>query len=201
MLLLLLIPIVVGAAFGLASGGRPARLLELRLVATWLLWAAFVLQVLRYYHVPGLGLLLGPADGVRAALVVDGLALAWLTVNALRGERRLRAGLALLAIGLLANLAVIAANGGMPFSVSGARAAGFSEAQIRTNDIGDYEPIGGDTALPWLADAIPVPPLRRVVSAGDLVLVVGIGLVVATGMRRSRTLAVAEDIVSQEALA
>jgi hypothetical protein len=66
---------------------------------------------------------------------------------------------------------VIAANGAMPVSPDAARVA---DTEITIEGIG-HEPITDDTVLPWLADVIPLPGLRFVVSPGDVVLALGIG--------------------------
>lgn len=44
-------------------------------------------------------------------------------------------------------------------------------------------PAGTDTMLGWLADVVPVPPLRTVVSVGDLLLALGVAVLVAALMR------------------
>jgi hypothetical protein len=186
LLQLLVIPVIVGLVLGLLAGGRPGNLLQLHVVGTWLLWLAFALQVVRYFDLPGASTLLGGANGLRAALIVLGLGLVWIALNLVRGEPRLRLGLALLAVGLLGNLVVMAANDGMPFSTDAARTAGFSAHEISVNDVGDYTPLDGSTRLPWLADRIPIEPLHRVASIGDLFLVAGVGLVIATGMTPRR---------------
>jgi len=93
-------------------------------------------------------------------------------------------GMPMLGIGLLLNLAVIAANGGMPVFEVAAQIARAS-VQALTIPAGDFVHIAGGatTQLPWLADIIPFSGpawLRIVVSPGDLMLFAGVVVLVAT---------------------
>ena len=45
-------------------------------------------------------------------------------------------------------------------------------------------PATADTRLSWLADVIPVAPIRTVVSAGDVVLLARVSMLVAVAMRK-----------------
>lgn len=84
-------------------------------------------------------------------------------------------GTVLAGVGLLLNVLVIAANGAMPVSPDAARVAGITEAL----DSGiQHEPLTDDSRLPWLADIIPVPDTKLVISLGDVVLGAGIGVLV-----------------------
>jgi hypothetical protein len=98
------------------------------------------------------------------------LAIAWLNRRA--------SGMTVLGAGLLMNLLVIAANGGMP--VSGSAVAMISTAAragaIPATDFIHVLGTAG-TRLPWLADVMPLSGpqgLRLVASPGDLLLYVGI---------------------------
>jgi Family of unknown function (DUF5317) len=93
-------------------------------------------------------------------------------------------GMLVAALGLALNVIVIAANGAMPVSPEAARVA---DTEVTIEGIG-HEPITDDTVLPWLADVIPLPGLRFIVSTGDVVLALGIGrLAYAQGLRRPAT--------------
>ena len=90
-------------------------------------------------------------------------------------------GVALAAIGMALNVIVIAANGAMPVSTRALEKAGFE------GDVGDFgtkhELLDEDTRAPWLADVIPVPYARAIISLGDVVLALGIAQLV---YRRTR---------------
>ena len=100
------------------------------------------------------------------------------------------AGMGLAAAGLLLNVLVIAVNGAMPVHEASASAAGMpiteQEAGVK------HEVMDRSTALPWLGDAIPLRPLRTVLSLGDVLLASGLALFVyrsargSTGKRASR---------------
>lgn len=94
------------------------------------------------------------------------------------------AGMALAAAGFALNVIVIAANGAMPVSERAAALAGLE-------DIGElgikHELFAEDTAVPWLADVIPVPGTEKVVSFGDVLLAGGIGWLVYRRTTSSRS--------------
>lgn len=85
-------------------------------------------------------------------------------------------GLALAGLGLLLNVAVIASNGGMPVS---REAAATATVPISPEQAGvKHEILDEDSVLPFLADAIPVPPFETVLSLGDVLLALGLALFV-----------------------
>lgn len=85
-------------------------------------------------------------------------------------------GMTLAAIGMMLNVVVIAANGAMPVSQRALDKAGYE------GEVGDFdrkhELLDDDTVLPWLADVIPLPYLRTIISLGDVVLAIGIAQLV-----------------------
>jgi hypothetical protein len=86
-------------------------------------------------------------------------------------------GMLVIAVGLMLNLAVVAANGGMPVFEIAARAVG--RAGLLVIPAGDFVHVVGSAAsrLFWLADVLPLPgpgPLRLVASPGDLLLYSGV---------------------------
>ena len=119
----------------------------------------------------------GPFSAVGLVLSAA-LLLRFLAVN--RGVR----GTGLVALGLLANALVVAANGAMPVSQLAAARAGVPELALRTELDARHEPAGPQTRLRWLADVVPVPlPLRpEVVSAGDVLVAAGLAQLVVVGM-------------------
>ena len=100
------------------------------------------------------------------------------------------AGMGVVIVGMAANAAVIGLNDGMPIRPSAVVAAGLAtpdEAQRMRADVKRRPEQAGDR-LVFLADIVPVPPLREVVSFGDLAIGVGVADVIVHLMRpRSRT--------------
>lgn len=85
-------------------------------------------------------------------------------------------GVLLAAIGMALNVIVIAANGAMPVSTLALEKAGF-EGEV--GDLGSkHELLDAGTKVPWLADVIPVPYARAIISLGDVVLGMGIARLV-----------------------
>jgi hypothetical protein len=96
------------------------------------------------------------------------------------------AGMPIVALGALSNLAAISANGGfMPADAGALALAGFSGPGDHTNSI-----VLADPALRPLTDIFALPawvPLANVFSVGDVLIGVGIVAVIAAAMRRSRS--------------
>lgn len=100
-------------------------------------------------------------------------------------------GMVLIASGLLMNLMVVLANGGMPVAASAVAAAhpGMLRAAIPVGDFVHVDP-GAATRLVWLADVLPVPgpaALRSVVSSGDVLLFAGVFAATAVGQALAST--------------
>jgi len=82
-----------------------------------------------------------------------------------------RAGMVLIGLGFTCNVLVIMANGGMPVGADAIRAMGGDPAGAVL--AGKHHLMTAATALPWLADVIPLPPIDLIVSIGDVLLVAG----------------------------
>lgn len=166
------VAIGTGVLLGYLRGGRLRRLADANLRGAPLLVAGVVLQAV--------------AEPVRGAL---GLTLVTLSYAALIGMAAMNwrvMGIAVAGVGLALNALVIIANAGMPVRASAIASAGIaSRAEARELDIGGKRRLEreGDVLL-LLADVIPVPPLRAVLSFGDLVLAMGLAHAVASLMRR-----------------
>jgi hypothetical protein len=172
------VAVLAGAGLGLLRGGRPRRLRGLRLRAAPLVWAAVATQALL-----GLGGDAPPAGVRDVALVASYAAVgAWLAVNAWRGSRALAPGFALLAAGWALNVVPMALNDGMPVSAAALRTVGLEGVAVEDGNFWKHVPATGATDVAWLGDVIPVPPARAVVSPGDLVLLLGLGAVVAAAL-------------------
>lgn len=153
-------PIAVAAA--LLRGGSLRQLAQLDLAHTWLVFVGLVIQIAGVTLLSSAGARLGWILVIATTVPL----IAFFLVNrAIPGARWV-------AVGFVLNLVVIAANGAMPVSPKAAEAAGVPI----TREIQGprHEVLDGNTLLPWLGDVIPLPPLSRVVSIGDLWLALAI---------------------------
>lgn len=170
--------VVAAVLLGWLLGGRLRRLAGLPLRGLWLLAGA------------GLALVGGAAAAVAAgsaaAYVAGSLLATLLTVTFLARNRALY-GVPLVTAGLALNAVVAVLNGGMPVSPGAAGAAGLSGQQIADIAAG-VDPrhvlAGPATVLDLLADRIPLrlPLFPEVLSAGDVLVAAGLGLLVVTAM-------------------
>jgi hypothetical protein len=157
----------VAGLYGLVRGGSLDGVAATKFRFLWLLFAGFVLQI-------GFSLW-NPVwlteNGEIAVLVASNLLVAAFLI----ANRRLP-GMLVAAGGLVLNMLVIASNGAMPVSLEAADIAG---TDLETADFGiKHELLGDDTVFPWLGDVIPLPGLSTLISAGDIVLALGIGRLV-----------------------
>jgi hypothetical protein len=167
--------IALSLAFALLAGGKLDRLAELRLTWLWLAPVAFVLQLLAIYGPE-------PFSGPLAIPLIVG-SHAGLVVVALRNLRS--AGMAIAAAGLVMNLAVIVANGGlMPVAPETVRLAGREAWKVGDASPGtrvahskDIILAREDTWLEPLADrywtGLP-GRLSVIFSVGDAILLAGV---------------------------
>ena len=102
------------------------------------------------------------------------------------------AGMPIVGIGILANLAPLVVNGATPVRPMALVEAGMvAEADLeRVSLSGPRELANDGTALSWLGDTIPVALFDQVMSFGDLIVLVGLVSVVVNAMvqRRRRCL-------------
>jgi len=172
---LLVVALVPGLLAGWAVGGRLSRLAELDLRAPAVIFAAVALQ---------LGLGRAPTSARLPLLVVSaGLIGAWLVLNARRRAPLLGFAIGVLALGWLLNVAVMVPNRGMPVSDAAlARIGAPAETDVSDGSLFKHIRADRDSSLRWLGDTIPVRPLGAVVSAGDIVMALGVTLVLGAGM-------------------
>ncbi len=93
----------------------------------------------------------------------------------------------LVVLGLGLNTMVIVANSGhMPVSLSALKRAGVEgwEDILKTRSDAVHSLLDEYTRLPFLGDVIPLPPLGKAVSLGDLFILAGIAGVVVEGALR-----------------
>ncbi|MFB9696517.1 DUF5317 family protein [Amorphoplanes digitatis] len=171
LLVVMLAPVVAGVALGYLLGGRLAGFGAIRIRALWLVWLAAGVQFAQY-----------SALGARPLLaVVFTLVAAWLAVNIPEWPGAVRAAAVVIVLGASLNGLAIALNGRMPYDAAG---AGSRAPAVTPKN----EPADADTRLAVLGDTIAIPPLRAVVSPGDLLIGGGTCAFVVFVMRR-RTIA------------
>ncbi len=150
-------------AAGLTLGGRFANLRRASLSRVRILLAGAGCELAGDRWVSG---------WAGAFVVMAGfLLLLWFAVGNIR-----LTGMVIVAAGLLSNLTVIALDGGMP--VRGFPAAATFGPRHHGERPGDH--------LIGLADVVHIAPLGEMVSAGDIVLAVGVATVIAGLMRPAR---------------
>jgi len=88
----------------------------------------------------------------------------------------------LLGVGAALNVAVVAANGGMPVDSGALARVGRRDVDVTRGFLYKHVPMTSDTRLSWLGDRIPVPIQRNVISVGDVLMAVAICLWVADGV-------------------
>lgn len=179
-------PIAAFAAIGMVAGGvRRGRL-------GWMvrnrprLWGLAVAAVAvtaagDAFDAGGFGFEIAGITGPAVlALIGMGAGLAFVASNLAVG------GMAVVGVGIAANLAALVANRATPV-----RAGALVEARIVGPTDVDRAVLGGPreiadsgTVLEILGDVIPVPGLGLVVSFGDLIVLVGLAAVVCNLMRR-----------------
>lgn len=179
--MILVVMIFIGLLAALASGGSVGRLKTERLRGETALLALLPAQIL------------WPALSRAAGLSCQVSISVWLTmmaglvlILARNVKRRLPLGLA--ALGVAANLLVIALNGAMPVSLAASSELGLRRVEARRVLVQDclHEEITGGTRLPWMADVIAVPGpdwLSAVISPGDLLLGGGLALWIFSASR------------------
>ena len=181
-------PVAAFAVVGLIAGGIRRGRLAWGLRARPKLWglAAAALAVTAVADASGAGggflgfELAGVPGPVLLALVGMGAGLAFVVSNLTVG------GMAVIGMGIAANLVPLVANRATPV-----RGEALVRARIVAAEDVDRAVLGGPreiadsgTVLEILGDVIPVPPLGLVVSFGDLIILVGLAAVIHNLMRR-----------------
>jgi hypothetical protein len=157
--------LVLAVSVSYVRGGRMHRVAEAPLRWTGLLFAGVAVQV-----IVDLGAARGflPSAGWASyglLLLSQLLVLGWVVANwHLPGTK-------LITIGLALNALVIGANGAMPVDPAAIQALGIEGATVSG---GKHVLLDDSTRLPWLADIWPLPPLRSIISVGDVVLAAGL---------------------------
>ncbi len=159
-----IIGIALGVGVSLLRGGRLDTGADTTLRALPLLFVALLLQTW-LDAAAGRGSI-GSASITALLLLSESAIVAFVLLN------WFRAGMFLIAVGFSLNAIVILANGGMPVSTGAIRWLGADPHAAGA--AGKHLLMTEATRLRWLADVIPVPVARMVISPGDVLLVAGI---------------------------
>ena len=171
------IALALGIAAGLLAGGRPSDAGS----TTFRLWPALVAGVL---------LQAGPdLLGVAGAAAFAALAGAYLALVVFALANLRIGGMPIVLAGLALNAAAVIPNGGMPVRPDALVRAGIvAQDEVARVDPGPKRHLERDgDVLVVLGDVIPVPPLREVLSVGDLLLSAGLAGVAFRLLRPART--------------
>ncbi len=174
-MLLSVVALVIGAILGLLGRGSLRHLTTWRLRSWWLVVAGAALQLAAERSTLG-----------GAGIVVLLAGYGCLVVFAIRNV--LLIGMGVAAVGLVANVTVVAANRAMPVSPGAVVAAGIaSSGQLGEISYGPRHRLErrGDRLM-FLDDRLPVPALNQVLSIGDLIVAFGVADVAAHLVRRPR---------------
>jgi len=180
-MLILPLAVAVGLLAGWVTGGSWRALSELRFQHPSLILGAIAAQAA--LEVPGIR---GwPADLRFAIVVVTYLVVGWWVFeNARASSGGARFGLGLVEVGWTLNLLAIIPNRGMPVAESALERAGIvPSTSVALGHLSKHVPLNHGTVLRALGDVIPLSWFRSVISIGDIVMAVGIGLLVAAVIR------------------
>lgn len=171
---LVLIAVLIGVIAGWLRGGDLLRIATVRVRG----WPLLVLAV-------GALLLVEWFDPDQPAPLVA-CAVAALVVVAVRNAHLV--GVPIVVLGMLANLAVLVVNGGMPVDADALVSVGLAERdELASISLAGARHVATpDDHLRFLGDIVPVRGFREVVSFGDLVVLVGVADVVSNLMCRRR---------------
>ncbi len=177
--MLLLYAIAIGLLVGRLAGGR-VRNLESVHIAWWgLALGGLVVQVV---------LFASPVDGWIGAAGTPIYLVSTVVVLAALLKNILQPGVPLIAVGAIANLVVVLANGGSMPSDPHAWLALTGVAEVPITGYSNVVPMGPSTNLAFLGDIFVFPPplpLANVFSIGDLLIGIGAGWFIIRGMRQT----------------
>jgi hypothetical protein len=170
----ILYAVVIGLAIGLALGGRPLAIGDIRIRWWPLILIGFLVQVALF------------SDQVSAVIGDAGPPL-YVASTAMVGVAVVRnlaiPGMPLIVLGAVSNMTAILANGGyMPATADALAAIGKGPSSVYSNSS-----LVADPAFPWLIDRFALPtwlPFHNIFSLGDVILAVGVAMVIAIAMRR-----------------
>ncbi|MEM9201474.1 MAG: DUF5317 family protein [Actinomycetota bacterium] len=170
----LVLAILIGFAVGIARRGRLRSIAGARIASLPLFFVAVGIGVtVDRFELPE------PGWWALAGLIA---ALAFSVRNLLL------VGMAVISVGIIANLVPIALNGATPVRGDALVEAGMLDADDVERVIlnGPRAIADDDTVAAWLGDTIPLAFANQVVSFGDLIILVGVADVIANLMLRRR---------------
>ena len=175
---LLVLTVVVATIVVLVSWGDPRRLAHLEISGVWLLFVGLAIQIcLEVVDVPKSQI---ETVGYGLLMASYALILAFCFVNL---STR---GFGVIAFGIALNALVIGLNQGMPTAAIGNDAAGRRVEKPIEQSV-KHRPESESDLVGFLGDKIVLPePFDEVLSAGDLVIAVGICELAYFGTRRRR---------------
>lgn len=151
--------LAVALAVALLRGGRPRRDIHFR--HAWLAVVALGMQLAGF---------LAPGTPFNLTLIVASYIMLLFVVLQNMQHQSLR----LLFLGLLLNFVVIALNGGrIPVDVEVARALGITVDDLLSGTAIKHVAMGNGTVLAFLGDVIPIPVINKVISIGDIFIMLG----------------------------
>jgi hypothetical protein len=171
---LALFAVVMGIAAGLFARGSLRNLVQARFRSVWLLAVYVVGSIAARFELR-----------FSFALLLVGMFA--FVVFAFRNALPVP-GMAIVGLGLLLNLIVTANNGGMPYRPSAVVSAGAVSSKsadlIPKDGVVQHAERDSDQLM-MFADVIPLRLLREVVSIGDVLVALGLGLVAFSAVARS----------------
>ena len=181
-MILLLDGLLVGLIIGLLTGGKLSHLRDVSFAHETLFFVALLAHLAwpflaRVFEIDSTQTIVG---WVLLALALAGLAL----------MNTRYVGMIVLAVGLLLNVLVVAANGAMPVALDalGEGTVAYEQASEGIESSWLHEPMSAETRLPILGDVLRIPGPswhRGLASLGDLLMSSGVALVMVQGMRRA----------------
>lgn len=177
-MLWLALVLFIALVIAVLRGGRLVNLGDIELKGWWLLFIALGLQAGTNWLPEG-SLNLGVAMMLTSYVLL--LIMVWLN--------RSKPGMWIAGIGVLANLIVIAINGGMPVLAGAAEvASGFTISEPDLSGSFKHILLDESSRLTFFADVIPIrlAGIGEVISLGDIFLALGLGMFLEHELRRPR---------------
>lgn len=177
-MLWLALVLFIALVIAVLRGGRLVNLGDIELTGWWLLFVALGLQA-------GTNWLPEGSNTAGLAMMLSSYALLLVMV----GLNRSKPGMWIAGLGVLANLVVIAINGGMPVLPGAAEvASGFTITEPDLSDSFKHVILDESSRLTFFADVIPLrlAGIGEVISLGDIFLALGLGMFLEHELRRPR---------------